>query len=53
MKLWSLRKRPSGGKWWVYERDCLPETAERWLKVFQADEPEIIFVLSVKKPKDA
>lgn len=51
MKLWSLRNRPSGGKWWVYERDVQPEDAKAWLYVFEKDEPEIVFLISSKKPK--
>lgn len=52
MKLWSYRPRPSGGWHWVYERDVTPETAEQWLKVFQADMPNVVFRIQKTKPKD-
>jgi len=53
MKLWSRRWTPARGAHWQLERECLPETAQAWLAVFQADEPDIRFQLSEKAPRRA
>lgn len=38
-------------KEWTAQRQCSPETADKWLKVFQAAEPKESFTLSITKPK--
>lgn len=35
---------------WTLERRCESESGNRWLEVFQKDEPDVQFQLSVKKP---
>ena len=46
--LWKYNKVTGS---WVLERMCAPDTKDRWLKIFQKDEPDEIFVLSKRKPK--
>jgi hypothetical protein len=47
MKLWKFNKITG---YWVFQRDCTNETASRWLKLFQNDEPGEFFKLSKNKP---
>lgn len=35
---------------WLMVRDSLIENAERWLEIYQGDEPEEFFTLSKKRP---
>lgn len=49
--LWALRSSVARGKEWVAERKVSDETAQKWLEVFQKDEPAIQFTISDKKPK--
>ena len=49
--LWSKRYSHARGWHWKFERECYPNTANAWLGVFQQDEPDVEFVLSIKKPK--
>lgn len=51
MKLWSLRWTPARGRHWQLERECSQETAADWLAIFQTDEPETEFRLSLKAPR--
>jgi hypothetical protein len=46
--LWKYNKRTG---YWEHQRECELETAQRWLEVFQKDEPEELFKLSKNKPK--
>lgn len=36
--------------YWVYERIVSHATAEAWLTIFRADEPNAIFVVASKRP---
>lgn len=36
---------------WALQRICDPETAQRWLVIFQTDEPKAQFKLSKNQPK--
>lgn len=49
--LWSKRNNPSGGMIWKAERNVTVETANDWMKIFQADEPNVLFLCSIRKPK--
>jgi len=51
MKLWSRRWSVARGESWVWERDCMPATANEWLEVFRKSEPTVMFVLSYSKPR--
>jgi hypothetical protein len=51
LKLWSRRFNIGHGNHWKLERECILETAIEWLKIFQKDEPNTYFILSVRKPK--
>jgi hypothetical protein len=48
--LWSKRNNPARGNHWLAERKVTGITAQEWLKVFRADEPNVIFVVSACKP---
>jgi len=45
--LWKYNKITG---YWNLERQCAAETADQWLEVFQKDEPDEIFKLSLRKP---
>jgi hypothetical protein len=49
--LWSKRFSTAQGHHWKIERECLQETAQQWLEVFQKDEPDVKFVISSNKPR--
>lgn len=50
--LYSLRHCPARGLHWKLERDCLVENADRWVEVFTADEPLVVFrCFEVPSPK--
>ena len=36
---------------WQLERDCADYAANAWLKAFQTEEPDIMFVVAEKQPK--
>lgn len=50
MTLWSRRHSTAQGNFWKAEREVTEETAQAWLKVFRADEPNVIFIASKRKP---
>lgn len=50
MKIWSLRFSVAKGNHWQYERDCTEANCQDWLKVFRDDEPNVIFLASIRKP---
>lgn len=50
LKIWSLRFTPAQGNHWSYERDATPETVQQWLAVFRADEPNVTFIATARKP---
>ena len=52
MTLWSRRHSPTRGNYWKAERDVTEQTAQDWLKVFRDDEPNVIFIVSKRKPSD-
>ena len=47
--LWKYNKVTG---YWDYCRDCEKSTAQEWLKVWQEDEPEVIFKIAKNRPKD-
>jgi hypothetical protein len=47
IKLWKYN-RITG--YWVYQRECNPDTADQWLVIFQKAEPEESFILRKNKP---
>lgn len=51
MTLWSLRTNPARCNHFVAERKVTNETAQQWLAVFRADEPNVLFLVSKTKPK--
>ena len=51
LKLWSIRWSAAKGNHFRYERDVTEDDAKEWLKIFQADEPDVLFIVSAKKPK--
>jgi hypothetical protein len=51
MTLWAGRTTVTRGYEFVAERKVTEETAQEWLKVFRADEPSVIFIVSTTKPK--
>lgn len=48
IKLWKYN-RITG--YWIIQRECNDNTADRWLAVFQKDEPDELFKLSRNKPR--
>ena len=51
IKLFSKRNSIARGWYWRLERDCQEDTANAWLEVFKADEPNVEFKLSYTTPK--
>lgn len=49
--IWSKRYSHARGWYWKHERECFLTSASDWLDVFMLDEPDVEFVISVKKPK--
>jgi hypothetical protein len=47
LALW--RYKPVTG-YWAFVRDVTEDTAQQWLAIWQADEPEIEFKISKRKP---
>lgn len=52
MILWSKRYSVAKGNHWVNEREVNEETAQAWLSVFRKDEPNVLFLVSIRKPSD-
>jgi hypothetical protein len=50
INLYSRRFSIFRGWQWKHERICTNETANTWLIIFERDEPDIEFKLSVDKP---
>jgi len=50
VKIWSKRFSVAKGNHWVAERDCTESNAKEWLAIFQADEPNVLFLASNRKP---
>lgn len=50
--LWSKRTSVARGNYWQQEREVTEQTAQDWLKVFRDDEPNVLFLVAAKKPKD-
>jgi len=38
--------------YWVIERKCAPDMADRWLKYFRQNQPDEEFRLSKRRPRD-
>lgn len=36
---------------WDLQRDVSPETQDKWLEIFQKDQPHARFAISAKRPK--
>jgi len=51
LTLWSLRVSVARGNHFVAERKVTEETAQDWLKIFRQDEPNVLFLVSERKPK--
>lgn len=52
LTLWSLRVSVARGNHFVAERKVTEETAQAWLKIFRQDEPNVLFLVSERKPKE-
>jgi hypothetical protein len=51
MNIYSRRWSVAFGDHWHLERRCAPDDdMHRWLKVFQKDEPDVLFVLAERRP---
>ncbi len=48
--IFSLRHSVARGYHWKFERECTEETAQQWLAIFRADEPDVTFVAQIKTP---
>lgn len=51
LTLWSIRTSAAQGNHAKAEREVTEATAQDWLKVFRADEPKVLFLVSARKPK--
>lgn len=51
LTLWAGRTSVSEGYRFVAEREVTEETAQEWLKIYRADEPGVIFIVSKNRPK--
>lgn len=51
LKLWSIRHTAAQGNHWKYERDVTLENHAEWRKIFEKDEPGVLFLVSERKPK--
>lgn len=50
LTLWAGRTSVTRGYEFVAERGVTEETAQQWLAVFRKDEPNVIFIVSARKP---
>lgn len=50
MKIWSFRYSVAHGYNWVIERECQESGALQWLEIFRKDEPNVLFLASIRKP---
>lgn len=50
LSLWSLRNSIAYGEHFKRERYCSKKTAQEWLDIYSKDEPNVLFVISAKKP---
>lgn len=50
MTIWSLRTSIGRGNHFVAERKCDEATVQQWLAIFRADEPNVCFIGSKRKP---
>lgn len=48
MKLWQYN-RVTG--YWNLVRSCDPQDAHEWLRIFQEDEPTVLFKLAHRRPR--
>lgn len=48
--LWSLRFSAAKGRHWAHERSCTSDTIKNWLEIYRNDEPNVLFLGSVRKP---
>jgi len=51
LSLWSFRFSPMIGNHAVHERYVTEETSQQWLEAFKKIEPDVLFLISDKKPK--
>jgi hypothetical protein len=49
MKLWKYNKVTG---YWGLVRECSADTADRWLAIFQADDPDGVYKVSKARPKE-
>lgn len=52
LRLYSKRFSIARGNHWVIEREVTEETCQQWLEIFRKDEPNVLFLVSDKKPKE-
>lgn len=52
INLYSYRFSTARGWHWKLERECLESTSKEWLEVFEKSEPDILFRLATKKPRN-
>jgi hypothetical protein len=51
LTLWSRRHSAARGCFWQAERAVTEDAAQQWLEVFRNDEPNVLFLVSGRKPK--
>ena len=49
--IWGRRWTTARGWGWTAERQCDAASVDAWLNAFRGDEPAVIFVASVKRPR--
>jgi len=49
--LWSKRYSVARGWYWKYERDVTDFSADGWVEIYEKDEPNVEFRVSVQKPR--
>jgi hypothetical protein len=48
-KLWSYNAVTG---YWLHERNCYADEAERWLEIFRRAEPDVAFRIVKRRPND-
>jgi hypothetical protein len=51
LSIYSKRWAVGQGSHWRYERDVSAESRDKWLTIFQRDEPSITFISSQGRPR--
>jgi hypothetical protein len=53
LSVYSKRWAVGQGAHWRYERDVSPDSRDKWLAIFQRDEPSITFIVSEGRPRSS